>query len=386
MNTWPVAAKTLLEDEEFGLMLSRENSWMSDELNSITAGANTDEQKTRKIYGYVRDNFKSSSKEGLYAHSSLKDIFKKREGNVAEINLLLIAMLRKAGISADPMILSTRDNGIANDNYPLIHEYNYVICVVFLAGKYVELDASQPYNGFGQLPDACYNGWGHIINEQKPFPIELSADSVSESSVTSVLIFNDDKGKSSGGYKCIFGKSGSYDARQEIIGSSVKTYEKKIQTSAGSDISIENFGVDSLKKYDFPLTVRYDFNLNTTNTDILYFSPMMGEEYKANPFKSMERHYPVEMPYRIDETYVLNMDIPDGFTIDEIPKSARVIYNENEGMFEYLIQKGETNLQMRVRLKLNKAYFPTEEYNTLRDFFSFVVKKESEQIVFKKMK
>ena len=179
------------------------------------------------------------------------------------------------------------------------------------------------------------------------------------------------------------GNDKSYDIREEIIGSSIKSYEKKIQTAAGSDISVENFGVDSLKKYDFPLTLHYDFNLNTTNTDILYFSPMLGEEYKANPFKSMERHYPVEMPYRINETYILNMDIPDGFTIDEIPKSAGHD-NENEGMFEYLIQKDENNLQMRVHLKLNKAFFPVEEYNTLRDFFAYVVKKESEQIVFKK--
>ncbi len=41
---------------------------------------------------------------------------------------------------------------------------------------------------------------------------------------------------------------------------------------------------------------------------------------------------------------------------------------------------------MRVHLKFNKAIFPGREYPTLRDFFAFVVKKESEQIVFKKIK
>jgi hypothetical protein len=41
---------------------------------------------------------------------------------------------------------------------------------------------------------------------------------------------------------------------------------------------------------------------------------------------------------------------------------------------------------MRVHLKLNKAFFPTEDYSTLRDFFGYVVKKENEQIVFKKIK
>jgi hypothetical protein len=117
--------------------------------------------------------------------------------------------------------------------------------------------------------------------------------------------------------------------------------------------------VDSLNKFDFPLTVRYEFNLKDQQPGaVLYFDPMFGEQYKTNPFKSADRHYPVEIPYLIDETFVLTMDIPPGYQVDEIPKSAKVAYNEKEGFFEYLIQKGETNIQMRVRLSLNKAFFP----------------------------
>ena len=82
----------------------------------------------------------------------------------------------------------------------------------------------------------------------------------------------------------------------------------------------------------------------------------------------------------------MNMEIPNGYQVDEIPKSAKVALNENDGIFEYLIQKGPTNIQMRVHLKLNKAFFPTDDYATLRDFFGYIVKKESEQIVFKKTK
>ena len=106
--------------------------------------------------------------------------------------------------------------------------------------------------------------------------------------------------------------------------------------------------------------------------------------YKENPFKSAERSYPVEMPYCIDETYVLNMEIPEGYKVDELPKSARVSLNGNEGMFEYLIQQNNDVIQMRCRTKLNKANFEPEDYETLRNFFSFIVEKESEQIVFKK--
>jgi hypothetical protein len=88
----------------------------------------------------------------------------------------------------------------------------------------------------------------------------------------------------------------------------------------------------------------------------------------------------------MDETYILNMELPDGYDVDELPKPSRVSYNGDEGMFEYLIQKDESRIQFRARLILAKANYKREDYGSLRDFFSFVVKKESEQIVFKKKK
>jgi len=42
------------------------------------------------------------------------------------------------------------------------------------------------------------------------------------------------------------------------------------------------------------------------------------------------------------------------------------------------------HVRLRSRIKLKKANYKPEDYNTLRDFFGFIVKKQSEQIVFKK--
>jgi len=390
LETWSSTSKYLLKDEDFGIALDRVNLWMKDELKEITAGASSNDEKARMIYSHVRDNFKTINKEGysknsIWTQNSLKDVFNKKEGNVAEINLLLTAMLRHENIHADPLILSTRDHGMASSVYPFIDEYNYVICVAYMGDKLVTLDASEPYNGYGQLPVACYNGWGHIMNQEKPLPLLFSADSVNETKVTSVFITNDEKGTPSGSLKSTFGKSGSFDRREEIKNSSEKSYGEKIRTLKGSNLIIENFRIDSLNKSDYPLSINYDFDLKKLlSGDVCYFDPMMDEGYQTNPFISIERHFPVEIPYKIDDTYLLNMEIPVGYQVDELPKSARVAFNENEGLFEYLIQKSENSIQMKVRLKLNKAIFPMDEYSTLRDFFAYVVKKENEQIVFKK--
>jgi Domain of Unknown Function with PDB structure (DUF3858)/Transglutaminase-like superfamily len=391
MPDWKTTSRHLLEKENFGMALTHENNWMSDELKGVIEGAQSDHEKTYRIFNYVRDNFNTVGKKGynknsMYTENTLKEVFKSKEGNVAEINLLLVAMLRKAGIGADPLILSTRDFGIANVGYPLIQEYDYVICVYKEASTTFVLDASQPFIGFGQLSPACYNGWGHVINENDPMAIQFTADSLLENSMTNVIIFNDDKGKTTGTCTSILGKVESYNTRREI-NTSLNDYTKKIRTASSSDITIDNVGFDSLKKYDFPLTMHYDFELkNLSSSDFIYFQPMMEMGYKKNPFESADRHYPVEIPYQLDDMYTLTMDIPAGYKVDELPKSARVAYNDKEGMFEYLIQAGAENIQMRVHLKLNKAFFPADEYNTLRDFFAYVVKKENEQIVFKKIK
>jgi len=389
---WFSTSHELLEREEFGHALNHENNWMSDQLRSLTDGAKTEDEKVQKIFAYVRDNFRAVNKDGysknnLYVESSLKDVFFKKEGNVAEINLLLIAMLRKAFIDADPLILSTRDNGYADLAYPLIDEYNYVVCVAYPDKKMVLLDASDPFNGYNQLPERCYNGWGHIINMEKPAAIEFSADSIWERKFTSVRVMNNDQGNFSGNFSKTFGRDSSSLIRREIYGSGLSSFEKRTRSASGTNLTIANFKLDSLDNNDLPLGVRFDFNINNIQTsDLVYLNPMFGEGYWENPFKSMSRLCPVEMPYKIDETYVLSMEIPTGFGVDEMPKSARVKLSETKGSFEYLIQQAGGMIQMRVHLKFNAATFNTEEYNDLRDFFSYVVKKESEQIVFKRIK
>jgi hypothetical protein len=116
----------------------------------------------------------------------------------------------------------------------------------------------------------------------------------------------------------------------------------------------------------------------------MYLNPFFGDAQLENPFKAADRKYPVEMPYTTDRLYLMNLEIPSGYEVEELPKSARVALNGDQGSFEYLIAKQDNVIQLRCRIKLNRAYFPADDYANLRDFYSFVVKKESEQIVLKK--
>lgn len=384
MGTWEELAKDLLQDEDFGQSLGNANNWLSDVVNPLLQGATAEEEKAKRIFAYVRDNITCTSHDALYTSQTLKNVLKSKNGKVSEINLLLTAMLKYAGISADPVIMSTKDNGYTHAFYPILGRFNYIICRATIDGKPYVLDASRPRLGFGKLTPDCYNGHARTINKEAT-PLEFVADSLQERKLTSVFILNDEQNKWVGTMKQSPGYYESYNIRDRVKDKGKDEFFKEIRKGFGMEIDLSDPAIDSLDKYEDPVALRYNFKLNVDDEDIIYLSPMFGEAYKENPFKSAERFYPVEMPYAFDETYIATIQVPHNYVVDELPKSIKVMFNEdNEGMFEYLISQSGNTISMRCRVKMNRATFIPDEYNYLREFFNLIVSKQKEQIVFKK--
>jgi hypothetical protein len=387
MNDWKKVADEMKESEKFGALINRANNWLENDLKTIVGDASNEEEKARKIFNYLQDNIARKSDYGVFATTNLKDVLKNKEGSVADINLLLIAMLRHEKIYADPVMLATRNKGVTNDLYPLMDRYNYLIVKAFINNEVLFLDASIPQIAFGKLPLECYNGHARIVENDILTPVYFWADSLKESSTTSCVIINDENKKIAGSINTNESYYSSLKLRNDITKNGIETFRKEITSSMPEEITVSNITVDSLKEKNIPVSVRYDIKFTAFGeNDVVYFNPILANVIKKNPFNAAQRFYPVEMPYTSDEVYTLNMEVPAGYVVDEMPKSARIKLNEDEGMFEYLIKKDGDYILMRTRLMINKANFTNEDYEVLRNFYSFVVKKESEQIVFKKQK
>lgn len=387
MGTWVSVSEELLKRDDFGADLDKNNGWMDDDWKTVTQGAATNLEKAKNIYAFVRNNFTCTAHNRLYTDNSIRTVYKNKNGSEAELNLLLTAMLLHARIKADPVILSTRANGFPNEVYPLLSRFNYVISQVTIDSSRYFLDASEPWLGFGKLAERCYNGYARVLNKEQPSYVSLDADGMKESKMTLVIINKGEKGGLAGRLQSTPGFNEACGIRQKLKSSGQEAFLKTLQTAYTGEYSVSGLELDSLQRPDDPLGVAYELQITPDpGSDIFYFNPMLGEGYKENPFKAAERKYPVEMPYAMDQTYTLNMEIPEGYVVDEVPKSAKVLFNEDQGFFEYMIVKGEDNIQFRSRIKLNQANFKPEDYSTLRDFFGYVVKKQSEQIVFKKKK
>ena len=388
MGNWSDVTRELLKDEDFGLQLSKDNGWISDELKIAMKGASSDLDKAKNIYQYLQNNFTCTNYGRLYTDQPLKNILKEKKGNEAEINLLLVAMLRKAGLPADPLMLSTKSHGYALSVYPIMSKFNYVVCQAVIGGKTFYLDASRPKLGFGRLTWECYNGHARVINEEAT-SVEFSPDSLNERKMTSLMLFANEKekGEVSGRMQQIPGYYESYSLRSRIKDKGAEELFKEIKKDFGTDVDISNSNIDSLEKYDQPLQLNYDVKLNLGNEDIIYLNPIFGEGYKENPFKSATRAYPVEMPYVFDEMFVLRMDVPSGYEVDELPKSIKVNFDEEgKSFFEYIISHSGGVISFRSRIKLTRSYYLPDEYEILREFFNLIVSKQKEQVVLKKKK
>ncbi|HEX7845569.1 MAG TPA: transglutaminase domain-containing protein [Chitinophagaceae bacterium] len=387
MSTWPDLTQRLIKREDFGMEIENAGTWIPGILPSILKNASTDLEKAKKIFSYLQDNFTCTDRHQLYTEKNLKAVFDKKNGGVAEINLLLTAMLRYAGINADPVILSRRPYGFVYDRYPVIGRFNYVISRAMINGGDVLLDASRPQSGFGKLGFDCYNGTAKVVNEQAT-SLSLTAAQLTEKENVTVRLSTTANGEWKGNVSKLYGYYESEAMRGSMKTGDQEELKKTISKQYDNDVKIENFKMDSATVLEAPLRVSYDIAYNNEMADIIYMGPIITGRLKNNPFKSADRLYPVEMPYKIDESYSFILTIPEGYIADELPKPVTFKMNEaGDAIFEYAVSRSSDNtIKVQYKLETKKTFFQTTEYDTLREFYNLVVAKQAEQIVLKKRK
>jgi hypothetical protein len=104
-----------------------------------------------------------------------------------------------------------------------------------------------------------------------------------------------------------------------------------------------------------------------------------------SPFKSLTRSFPVEFETPFKAQYILDLVLPAGYTLEELPQPARVNLPENAGKLMFNCSKNANGgVQVILKMNIAKTRFSPEEYGALRQFFEIVVEKTQFQLVLKK--
>jgi Domain of Unknown Function with PDB structure (DUF3858)/Domain of Unknown Function with PDB structure (DUF3857)/Transglutaminase-like superfamily len=383
MESWPKLTEQLLKNTMFGESLDDRNHWMDDELKKIVPAQDRSLPAAQKIFSYVRDQYSFTDQEGIYRSQTIRKTWDEKKGNVADLNLLLTAIYRHMGFEASPVILSTRSHGFPLEQFPLLNDYNYVVTRVQVEGRYYLLDASRPVDGFGQLPESCYNGMARAMDSSHDV-IPIVPDSVTERRRTQVMLYNDSAGALSGDYSRVDGVFESMEMRNRMKREKPEDFFENLRKTMAEHKQMTEYGFDSLAIPEQPLGWHYSMTYRFAQKTI-YFNPIMHERLNNNPLENPERHYPVEMPYHIDNSYILHMDVPKGYAIEQLPKSIRYLLQDGSGVFEYQVQSDGKSIDFQTRLQLKRSNYSIEEYPDLRSLYALIVQKEKEPIIFTKI-
>jgi hypothetical protein len=131
------------------------------------------------------------------------------------------------------------------------------------------------------------------------------------------------------------------------------------------------------------------FKITTTafvnkTDDKIYVNPMLSFAEKENPFKAEERKYEVDFGAAHDKFFQMTLTLPEGYKVEEAPKSARLQMPEGSAKFEYLVDVKDNKISINTKLTFKRTSFYTDEYPLLKQFYAQMLAKMGEQIVLSK--
>jgi len=381
---WKAVSKKIYENNSFGLEL-RYNSYFEDDVDPLLTKGMSDTDKMTLIFNYVKARMNWNDKLGYLCDVGVKKAYAEKAGNVAEINLMLTAMLRHAKLDANPVLVSTRNNGIAL--YPTRSAYNYVIAAVKINEKTFLLDATDNYTQPNILPVRAINWMGRLIKRNGDTEeIDLTPKDMSKEAVVIVSTMNND-GSISGKIRNQYSDHNGYLFREKYAGVHQDSYLEKLENGY-KGIAVSDYKTTNEKDITKPAIEEYAFTHNNVADVIagkIYLSPMLFLKDTENPFKQEDRLYPVDFIFPHQLKYLINVKIPDGYSVESMPKPVSINMSDGMGSFKYNILVTPNNLQLSATFEIGYARIASEDYKTLKDFYQKMIEKQNEQIVIVKI-
>lgn len=380
---WEAVTKTIYNYDDFGAELNK-TGYFEDEINTLVSKLSTREEKIGAIFSFVKSKVKWNEYYGYTCNDGVKKAYKDGVGNVAEINLMLTAMLRFVGFDANPVLLSTRSNGIAL--FPNTSAFNYVIASVKTDSGIILLDATEKNSLPNILPIRDLNWYGRLIRKDETSEqIELTSPIISKSNLTAILTISSD-GTLDGKLRNQEFDYNAYNYRNRVEGLSNDDYSDKLEKKFPG-IEISNLEIKNKSELAKQIIEDYSFK-HTNSTEIIgdkiYFSPLLFFAETENPFKTETRKYPIDFVYPNQNTYNLVIKFPEDYMVETLPKSIVMPFSDNLLNFKYTISNSNNQIYVSAITDINTAIIPADYYEDLKAYYTELVKRETEKIVLKK--
>ena len=383
-KSWDDVAKTILNRSSFGGEMHKK-SYFKKDLDLLRVSSTNKQELLNNIFNFVKNKVKWNGYNGLNTDKGVKSAYKNGIGNIAEINLILTAMLREAGFAANPVLVSTRSNGVPV--FPTIDGFNYVVVGVEKMGDLLLLDASEKYSVPNSLPFRTMNWKGRIVRDDKTSNwVPLIPEKHSKKEYMVSVVLNDDeeitgfvRTKYSNKAALQYRKSNNAFSDDELL----EEVDEKYKNIDVSLVKLK-FKEDVYKPVIESMKFSSEDLLEEINGDV-FLKPLLFLGETTNPFKMKQRVYPIDYGAPWTNNYAISIKIPENYKVVSVPESVKLVLKEDMGHFVIQVKEQNGSISVKASLSINTGMIPASDYELLKDFYNKMLKKMNEKIVLEKV-
>jgi len=383
MSTWKEVSRELNSRSDFGRQLKIDIEECKDFITTSLNGKSNIE-KMQAIHHYVARNLIWDGVYGLTAENGIKNLWKKKTGNSAEINLLLINLLRQAGLEAYPILVSERGHGRVNKDQPFINQFNNVFAVVIINSKKYYLDATDKFTSSLLVPYSILNSTGYIADNKVGELVDIQENEVRYRDNIGVSGTLNENGELSGSVSVESKDYARTEKLRNYVSKKTEYVDEYIKKGL-VNVDVNNFNIKNTEEENMPLAQSFDFKTSIQSTgDYSFLTFNMFTGFQNNPFIVNDRFSNINFGYKrtINLTYLVNL--PPNYTVDALPKNIKLVNPGNTVTLtrQFFLEKSQ--LVAKIKVDIDKTLFNVGEYGEIRDFFKQMVTLMNEQVVLKK--
>jgi len=379
---WEALANEFLNSNEYVEFLAQYREIKSlGEIFSLVP----EEERIRTVYDHVVTHYKWNGNYRSFPEKRFGKLLETTGGSSAELNLLLINLLRASGLKADPVLVSTRSHGKIRKEYPILRQFNQVIACVQAGDELVFLDATDPLKPMGVLDPEDYNEEGFRLIRGASSWVPLPEAPLTKYQCLCDIDLRDTENPSVHVQLRISGLD-AYELRSKM-GKDVQLGEYLRKQVLNTELGLDILGeVTAENLYDPYGDLSFSFDLVPSSliTDMNHLItavPFVLGVYNEAPLNPGYRVLPIDFGNKERIQQISNIYLPDELTISSMPKTDKMKLENERMKFSYLILKLDGKLQLVHDLYLNETFFSPRELNAILEIFNCSINRLTEPVV-----
>ncbi len=382
-TTWDKLSEELTESEAFGKQLRRNVSGTS-ALKTLLKDEKDDRKKMDIIYKFVQSNMSWNGNYARASYDGVKEAWDKKSGSVADINLLLVNLLKDNDVKAAPLLVSTRDNGRVNTLLPFLGQFNATYACAEANGQTFILNAADKYNPSSLIPYEVQFTDAFLVDRKNSRVINIEdLDKKLQHNVS--LFMNIEKNGNVSGWASV--ASSDYGRNIRLKTYRDKDMKKFFSENEGIKLNVDSFNVTNDAVDTLPLMQKIYFNGTMQNSDDYSFLPYnLFSGIAKNPFIAEKRESDIDFGFKQSYSITGTYMVPEEFTVEELPKNIRMILPDTSIAVSRMSQYQNGVINFRVSVDFMRPQYLVEEYPGVKEVYKKIFALLNEQIVLKKKK